>query len=102
MQPELLCPRRSRFAPKTQRWEMPIFEFRNPNSKIQNRVEGYVKEQFCLKFKQFQVFCQIFYRINRRPVFALPSFRLRYPPPLEALAGKKLRRDKSPRQASRR
>ena len=61
MQPELLCPRRSRFAPKTHRWDIPIFEFRNANSKIQNRVEGYVKEHFCLKFKQFQVVCQLFY-----------------------------------------
>ena len=48
MQPELLCPRRSRFAPKT-----PAFrgEIRNTNIEIRKKV-GYVKEQSCLKGKR--------------------------------------------------
>jgi hypothetical protein len=44
MQPELLCPRRSRFAPI-----IPLaarkFETRNPKSEIV-KERGYIKEQF--------------------------------------------------------
>jgi len=35
MQPKLLCPRRSRFAPKTQRWEIPNFK-----NQIPKKMEG--------------------------------------------------------------
>ena len=50
MQPKLLCPRRSRFAPKPQRWEI--------RNTIRTYGKGYVKEQKDLKFKEYQPVCQ--------------------------------------------
>jgi hypothetical protein len=70
MQPKLLCPRRSRFAPKTHRWEIPNHKYQITKQQVPNYktnriwnlifLKGYVKELLRLKNKQIRMYCQGF------------------------------------------